>query len=383
MKKLRAGLRTLDNVAEFVLFDLLLRTRFRRRLAVAGAALLGLVTYIFWGVLWAPPCCPAPRSERPYVPGFCDPYPGHWAEDVAEAARQFIDDPARCPAPKEPVLRVLRERAQDLDRAGAMIRSTQPPAFSRVPEYRQVRYLGYLLVARGKIRIQQGSAMEGVQDLVAAHGLALLFAGGYDRHLPLLMEGIGAASIFKRANRTLVRGLDSGWITGPAQRLLAEYIANPGTAWPVVGTFLRGELEYHQEVLEEWVRTNRWPEWHWIEASLRVALPTGADERRHAADLIRAALESGVAAEIVRLQSLPLDRRLAGKDWHNVGFREILRLNSWSDLLLVPFRTDVGARVVSHSWAWILELEDTVALSRLADAEAADRELIGRLTPSH
>lgn len=243
MRKLRTVLGILDDLLEMLIFDILLATRRRRWVAAGLTGFTGLMLYLVSGILFTPTTTIPldPVSSAPYIDDATWKSP---ADVVSQTCSQRT-----VPAGGLPALEAELEKHQDLlTRVRAKLEAQNPPHFSQVPNFRNVRELGNLLVARGVWRSERGESCAAMRDWLTAARLALVVAD--DRHRPItLIEGMISTGIERQAMRAIQAHVDAGRTIPCNATKFTDYLEVRARYNRTLAGYLRGERAFAERML--------------------------------------------------------------------------------------------------------------------------------------
>lgn len=280
--KLLRVLRMLDDLAEIVLFDHVLSTPRRRRLALACVGATAFFAYASSGFWLAPPPLPprapaaAPLFLRP-VPGLC---PAH-VDLAAEIVREHTVSSAQLGR----LAAAMRHYDAELDSTVALVGAgdgrLQPVC--RALGLTRTCGLVTMLLARGKLSVSRCESSAAVRDWITALRVtATMTEPGGD----MTAHAVGGV-MQNTAVRLLGEALDTGVLCRSEREQIRAALADQTELTLALALEYERESERLRTMLSTWAETGRLPAEY---AGLRFYLPVVESSRRavakQAADLI-------------------------------------------------------------------------------------------------
>lgn len=339
-------LRALDDLAEILIFDHLLATNLRRRLASVAASILMLAAYAssgFWMAPSAPPSPPSapgamPATERPALPG------AH-----VDLAAEIVRTRNITPAQDLALRRVLAIHEHELERYLTLAGDTTGLLYSACERTGHLRASGVatLLLARGllmaRVRLDSSAVKDWIAVLHIASALAIL-APADPRDLSAHVVGgvLENSAVRLLSEQLRTRGLDR---SESAQIVRSFSVRTP--LGFMMGRQLKLDLDEQEAIWTTWARTNHLPASY---RGLRFYLPVAAASRRAVAKRVLAQLSAQLFEIVDRAQSgAAIPRRPPVRIAHVAGWAIHLTDGAgWSERLATLWSNDRAADVASR-----------------------------------
>lgn len=340
MKLLRV-LRVLDDLAEVVLFDVMLATPKRRRLCALAAGSIGLAAYVSSGFWMAPATLPPASGCAAPVAAAMPGLPAEQVEIAAEMVRVGKIDPARQAA----LERALEYHRFELDRFVSLAGGTELQMHYTCASLglARVSTVATMLLARGMVYAHDEPSAA-VRDWLTVVRVADAL------QVPMVPERAGEHAVASVLTNTAVGLLDKVVRTAelmPAElatinRMLTERRKLHET-YAVMFSFEGSRL---RKMLEHWAATNELPLMY---RGLRFYLPVNAANRRAVAARAIETIEQRMADLYVRTavgDALP--ERAPVSIAHVGGWAvHLLEGAGWSDRVATLWSNDRAADVVA------------------------------------
>ena len=345
--KLFRVLRTLDDLAEILIFDLLLATPRRRRIISLAAGTALLAAYASSGFWMAPP--PAPMPPPPLVHATVRPMPG-LPDAETELAAEIVRNGKIAPARQETLAAVLQARHYELDhivtlagqRWGALAVETLNQGLARSAG------IGTLLLARGAVLAADGEPSAAVRDWLAVIRLsqALTMPGVRDQLRTDLAAHAAGSVLENTAVHYLTKAVEAGSLNQAELAAIAATLRDRRALGQALAVEYRDESECLAAMFAGWAASNQLPAAY---RGLRFYLPVLESNRavvaQRAAELVRAALRE---RSDCLLDGRPLPERpacsvtrLAGWNFH------LTEGASWTDRFATLWSNDRAATVAA------------------------------------
>jgi hypothetical protein len=275
--KLLHVLKKLDDLAEVLVYDVLLATPRRRRVAAVLTGTVAMGLYLASGFLVAPAPVEPAHLGVPIVPlaglEIADEDLIARAVNGRRVNQRFVDR----------MRPLLESNSVELERVSVR----QPPEllaqWCRVVGTRRATDVGLLLLARGLVLRHQGAIMAAQSSWLAALRVGAALTVGHGRD-----EDVGSHVLGGVLQTKAVRLLCQETRAGRFYAMMAREAALDLVTRPSLAAGLAGQLaRYHERargIVETWVSTNALPR---NLESLRYYLPIREGARREAARAIR------------------------------------------------------------------------------------------------
>lgn len=281
MKLLRL-LKTLDDLAEVLLFDVLLATKRRRRVcgALAAGALLAL--YLVSGYLVAPPPADVPFARIPAE------MPGGLSIAEQDLISRAVGEGRIDRIAAARLRPLLMRESRELDRISVHTDPAILAQWCRIVSARRAADVGMLLIARGLLLRQDFQHMAAQNAWLAALRLGAAMTVPQDREDDVAAHVLGGL-LQVRATRLLREEQLGGHLARiMGDDVLRDLAVRPSLIATSAGVVRRYQARVHR-ILDTWVRTNALPGGH---ASLRAVLPWRESARRSIAPAIAAGIDA-------------------------------------------------------------------------------------------
>jgi hypothetical protein len=270
--KLGRLVRKLDDVAEVLIFDVLLATRRRRLVAGTLAAVAGLALYVFSGFLLptAPYMLSVTLDSKPAIDDKT------WSTGSGKAMDVAVDFEIR-PGDVAPLTKDLEAQRRTLNGI-VELTSRGTFTFPNEPCFKYVREAANMLVARGVLTGNEGN-YSGAIDFRAAARLGRSVGRGANGRGLLIdaMIGVACERVAVRAMTKVAR--DGRMSDSAAAIILADLSARPRQVDPLEMS-LRSERDYLLGIVARWVKDGSLPLEFAYGTPLRLWLPVRAGARR-------------------------------------------------------------------------------------------------------
>lgn len=270
-------LRFVDDLAEALIIHVLLATPARRKFCAGVLTLGGLAAYLFSGFLVAPPPVDASVGSQAFAAPIAPFWDDVGTESVTKAADTGRVDPGDHPAVQAGIL----ANADSLARARIECNRPGGFRFDVTPNYRTLRRMGNLLIARGVLAIQEEAAGQSpetnavgiagyqpicilggdraIHDFLAARNLGRAVARGAGDG-PYLIDMMVGLAIERRAVQAMTRFAQSGRMTRSQALWMALDSPPARDSAGRLAAVLGNETRFAQRVVRHFAATNAWPD---------------------------------------------------------------------------------------------------------------------------